>query len=196
MRWFRRDGGQADRDAAAKKEFERGKRELEAGRFEAAVATFRRVVALTPDSPNSQFLLGVALYKAGDSAGAVEPLRRCVAMRPDHAEAHLVLGGSFGRLEDYDQADVHLAKAASLGNLQARERLAKVGADFCRKCAAPAKFSAGDTDADVVVAHFGMGLRCASCHAVLCGRCASGGHEGPMLRTCPDCGGRLDWLSG
>lgn len=94
------DGG----DAAVRKAFKQGQRAFAAGRFDAAAAIFRDVVAMAPDSPNSQFLLGASLFKAGDSSAAVEPLRRCVAMRPEHAEAHLVLGMSLGRLDQFDEA--------------------------------------------------------------------------------------------
>jgi tetratricopeptide (TPR) repeat protein len=193
----RRDGGtQGDRDATAKKAFERGQREFAAGRYAAAAAIFREVVALTPDSPNSQFLLGASLVKTGDSQGAVDPLRECLAMRPDHAAAHFVLGVSLGRLDRFDEAEEHVAKAAWLGDRQALDRLPTIGADYCRTCGRAARFGQIDNpDADIIVGAFGGGWTCADCHTVLCGTCVSGGQGRLFVRACPDCGGRLRVLT-
>lgn len=185
------DGG----EAAARKTFERGQREFAAGRFDAAAAIFREVVAVTPDSPNSQFLLGASLFKAGDVSAAIEPLRRCVAMRPDHAEAHLVLGMSLGRLDQFDEADEHLARAAFLGDEQARTILPTVGAQYCRACGGVARFADAEPTADIVVAGPGLGLTCDGCHTVLCGTCVSGNESGPMRLVCPECDGKLRVLT-
>ncbi|GGT84229.1 tetratricopeptide repeat protein [Streptomyces coeruleorubidus] len=185
-------GGQGDRDAAAEKAFERGQREFSAGRYAAAASVFREVVTLAPDSPNSQFLLGASLFNSGDSRGAVDPLRACLAMRPDHAAAHFALGMSLGRLDEFDDAAEHIAKAASLGDRQALDMLPNIGADYCRTCGRAARFGQiDDQDADIVIGTIGGGWTCADCRTVLCGPCISGGRAGPFVRACPDCGGRM-----
>ncbi|TDD84415.1 tetratricopeptide repeat protein [Actinomadura rubrisoli] len=194
-RFGRRGGGARgeDRDAAAEKAFERGQREFAAGRYAAAAAVFREVVALTPDSPNSQFLLGASLFNSGDSRGAVDPLRACLAMRPDHAEAHFALGMSLGRQHQIDDAVEHIAKGASLGDRKALDMLPKLGADYCRTCSGAARFGQIDNpDADIIVGtHDGFGWTCADCRTVLCGTCVSGGHARSFVLVCPSCGGRL-----
>jgi Flp pilus assembly protein TadD len=197
MGLFSRRRGAADNggDAAAQKAFKQGQREFDAGRFRAAAAVFRDVVAMAPDSPNSQFLLGASLFKVGDFSAAIEPLRRCVAMRPEHAEAHLVLGMSLGRLDHFDEADEHLARAAFLGDEQARRILPTAGAEYCRRCGGVARFADAEPTADIVVAGPGLGLACDSCRTVLCGTCVSGGESGPMRFVCPECDGRLRVLT-
>ncbi|MFI6344346.1 tetratricopeptide repeat protein [Streptomyces sp. NPDC050560] len=207
-----RSAGQGG-DAMAVRTFDRAKREFLAGRFEAAAALFREVVALAPDSPNSQYLLGASLFKAGDSGAAAAPLRRSVEMRPEHAEARLVLGMSLGRLGEFAEAEVHMAKAASLGDRQARGLLPGIGIDYCRACGGPAHFRAGDNgdggDGEggegvggeggggpaIIVTDINAGMRCARCHTVRCGPCATGGRLGPMILDCPDCGGPLEVLT-
>jgi len=195
---FGRRGGRAggDRDAAAKKAFERGQRDFTAGRYAAAAAVFREVVALAPDSPNSQFLLGASLFNSGDSQGAVGPLRACLAMRPGHAEAHFALGMSLGRLDEFDDAAEHIAKAASLGDRQALDMLPDIGADYCRTCGRAARFGQVDNpDATIIIGIQGIGWTCADCHTILCGTCVSGGQGGLFSRACPNCGGRLEVLT-
>ncbi|MEO3752749.1 tetratricopeptide repeat protein [Streptomyces sp. B6B3] len=195
---FGRRGGGAgeDRVAAAEKAFERGHQEFAAGRYAAAAVVFREVVALAPESPNSQFLLGASLFNSGDSRDAVDPLRACLAMRPDHAAAHLALGMALGRLDQFDDAAEHVAKAASLGDPQALDMLPKIGADYCRTCDRAVHISqVRNPDADIIVGAVRMGWTCADCHTVVCSTCVSGGRAGPFVRACPDCGGRLRVLT-
>lgn len=203
MRFFGRRREPAERswesrDALAKKGFARAKQEFAAGRFDTAAAIFREVVALTPDSPNSQFLLGASLMKAGDPGAAVGPLRRCVAMRPEHAEGLFLLGVSLGRLDKFDEAAEHVAKAAALGDEQALARLPMIGIDYCRHCARPAEFRTGLSDTDIVIVDIKAGWTCAGCRTVLCGTCAggaTGASPGVKIPVCPDCGGRLRVLT-
>lgn len=206
MAWFRRNRAtRPDRPhrevdqttaEAAIRLHQRGQRELSEDRFEAAAKTLSEVVALTPDSANSQYLLGVAFFKSGDASAAIEPLRRCVAIRDEHAEAHLLLGVSLGRAEQFDEAEVHLAKAASLGDQQARERLRGLASDFCRECAGPAHLFSGDADdaeADVYVITERAGMVCTACRTVRCASCMSGGGLGVATGLeCPDCGGQTE----
>lgn len=196
MRWFGQGRGEAGQspDAAAEAAFTRGQREFDAGRFDAAAAMFRQAVALAPDSPNSQFLLGAALLEAGEAHAAIGPLRRCIAMRPEHAIAHLTLGVALGRLHQFDEADVHVARAASLGDQQARERLLTMGADFCRRCARPVTIAAPSSTAITYVGPK-FGMHCAGCHTVVCVPCALNGQSVSIGSACPDCGDPLRVLT-
>lgn len=181
-----------DRVAEAGEAFAAGQREFAAERFGAAVPHFRTAASLTPDSPNSQFMLGVSLFQAGKLKQALEPLRRCIALKSDHDDAHFILGVALGRMDRFGEAETHLARAAWLGNGQARERLPKVGADYCRRCGASVQVASGDGEgADVRVLTLDIGIRCTDCHTVLCTGCAGIGPGVQTPRSCPDCGGRL-----
>ena len=59
------------------------------GKKAQAVATFRRLVTLTPRVPGSQIFLGNALFANGDQAGANTALKNAVNMAPDSAEVRL-----------------------------------------------------------------------------------------------------------
>lgn len=193
----RRSRRDCDRVAEAGDAFVAGQREFAAGRFDAAVSLFRTAASLTPESPNSQFMLGAALLKIGKPKAALEPLRRCIALQPDHDDAHLTLAVALGRMERFEQAETHLARSASLGNRQARERLLRVGADYCRRCARSVRIASGEGDgANIRFLTMDIGLRCTDCGTVLCTACAGIGPGVQAPRPCPDCDGRLRPLTG
>ncbi|MFD7407352.1 hypothetical protein ACFV7R_32855 [Streptomyces sp. NPDC059866] len=98
-------------------------------------------------------------------------------------------------MDEFDEAEEHMAKAASLGDRQVRELLPQIGIDYCRKCTRPAQFRSGGTDADIVFVDIKAGMECAKCRTVLCGTCASGGRLGPVSLACPDCSGQLRVLT-
>jgi tetratricopeptide (TPR) repeat protein len=70
----------------------RGIRALDSGDYPAAVAAFRKGVALAPDNPSLRHKLGTALSLAGDTRGAVEQFQETVRRAPDFAQAHYSLG--------------------------------------------------------------------------------------------------------
>lgn len=63
--------------------------QLAMGKKADAVATYRRLVALTPRAPVSQILLGNALFANGDRAGATAVLKNAVNLAPASAEVRL-----------------------------------------------------------------------------------------------------------
>jgi Flp pilus assembly protein TadD len=189
MSWFNRGGDRQRPETTARELHEEAIRQLELGNHAEAIILLRKAIELVPDAPNSHFLLGLALYQTGDSGSAIGPLRECVAMLPNHDDAHLVLSGALGRLEEFDLAEEHCAKAASLGNEQARTRLRSLGADYCRRCGGPARFGKElEPRPDILFFTVRNGMTCKDCHTILCGHCASGGQLGIVRTPCPKCG--------
>jgi Flp pilus assembly protein TadD len=179
-------------EARARALFERGKKDFFRGRYERAAETLAETVRLAPHSADSQFLLGAAHFRLGQSDKAVGPLRQCVDVDPDHGDAHNALGMTLGRLELHDEAEVHLARAAYLGHVQAPDTLATLRMDFCRTCAAPVHFTE-ETQADIVIVGPGIGWRCVDCRRVACGPCVAGSEtESTIDPRCPACHGDVD----
>ena len=67
-------------------------------RPEEGLAAARQAVAVTPDNPVAQDLLGWALYLAGEPAQAQVPLERAIALDPDFARGYYHLGVVSARL--------------------------------------------------------------------------------------------------
>jgi hypothetical protein len=187
----RRSAPAPDR-TVAQRAFERGKRAyFDEEDYHRAAAEFRRAVDLAPDSVESQCLLGASLLKTGDNEGALPPLRRCLAIVPDHDVAHYLLGMALGRLDEFDEGERHLARAAYLGNAPARDMLSRLAIDYCRKCARAVHRSA-PVEADVVIQSPPFGARCDGCGNVMCWACfippGAESAVGVADPPCPDCG--------
>jgi putative PEP-CTERM system TPR-repeat lipoprotein len=65
----------------------RGQIQSALGQKQEAVASFRRLVSLAPTAPQSQMMLGDALFSNGDRAGAQRALDEAVRLGPDLAAA-------------------------------------------------------------------------------------------------------------
>jgi hypothetical protein len=65
---------------------------VQLGKLDAAVTSYGRALAVTPDFAEAQGNLGRALYKQGKLEDAEAAYRRAIAIAPDHAEAHGRLG--------------------------------------------------------------------------------------------------------
>jgi tetratricopeptide (TPR) repeat protein len=187
--------GPAAQDGTAEQFFEQGKRAFGQENYAVAAQAFESSLRLAGDVPTAYFLLGASRSRLGDNAGALAPLSRCVELVPDHAEAHNALGMTLGRLGRHDEADIHLARAAYLGHVQAFGTLAAMDMDYCRNCAAPVNYSSAPDPADIVIVSAAVGWSCASCGAVSCGDCASDGGRSPMDPRCPRCGRDVDVLT-
>jgi tetratricopeptide (TPR) repeat protein len=131
-------------DPSAEEFFEEGKREFSLGRYRQAAAAFESSIRLAPDVPNSHFLLGASRLNAGDIADALVPLAQCVYLESGHASARNGLGVTLRWLGRTEEATVHLARAAYLGNPQARATLTEMGAGYCGRCGGPLP-GAGDS---------------------------------------------------
>jgi tetratricopeptide (TPR) repeat protein len=100
-----------------------GRAEMAAGQPDRAVATFTRLVDLSPDAAAGHLALGQALFAAGNAAAARAPLERAVALSPDTLNAKLLLAEVLYRTGDAAAAQ-QVALRATLDHPQ--EASAKV----------------------------------------------------------------------
>src|SRR5215471_2196034 len=123
--------------------FEMGKKLFwEQKDYPRAARAFEAAVRLWPYDSNCHFLLGVSRVESDDIGGALLPLARCVYLEPEHRDGRNALGTVLQWLGWGDDGLIQLARAAYLGNPQARDTLAAAGMDFCQKCAGPVRRSA------------------------------------------------------
>jgi tetratricopeptide (TPR) repeat protein len=89
--------------ADAQSEYNRGVRARVARDWPAAVAAFRRVVALRPDFPDAWNELGYALRNQGRYQESLDAYGEALRLRPDYPEALEYLGEAYvelGRIAD------------------------------------------------------------------------------------------------
>ncbi len=86
---------------------------LRSGDFSAAIAAFRRGLALQPDDLSLRYWLGAALYASGQPAEAEREFVAVVRQSPDYAKAHFSLGAI---------ADANGRTAAAIERYQAAVR--------------------------------------------------------------------------
>jgi len=83
-------------------------------RPEEGLAAARQAVALAPDNPLAQDLLGWAHYLGGDLAEAQVALERALSLDPDFARAYYHLGVVWSQLGDGDKAQWAYQRAIDL----------------------------------------------------------------------------------
>jgi tetratricopeptide (TPR) repeat protein len=83
-------------------------------RAEEGLGAARRAVALAPDNPLAQDLLGWAHYLAGDLARAQVALEGAVSLDPDFARAYYHLGVVYAQLGDDEKAQWAYGRAIDL----------------------------------------------------------------------------------
>jgi Flp pilus assembly protein TadD len=134
-------GRPADPTAAAAEQFAAALAHQQAGRVEAAIAAYRRLLALRPDLPEAQFNLGVALARLGRFEEAAGQFRRAIALRPDYMAAHNNLGTALrelGRPEEAEaafRAVVRLAPALPQAHFNLGNAMKALGrADAAETC--------------------------------------------------------------
>ena len=89
---------------------------------------FRRVIELTPDSPDGRLNYGTLLMLNGDAAGAEREFQECLRIDPNFAEAHYNLGIVFASGRRWKGAIASLTTTLRLqpNHVRARWNLARV----------------------------------------------------------------------
>jgi tetratricopeptide (TPR) repeat protein len=87
---------------------------IRAGRLDEALEAARRSTALTPDDPDSLYLLGVCLIFEAEYEDARDALERVITLRPDLAEAYHDLGLVRFQLDDGEGAMVAFSRLTEL----------------------------------------------------------------------------------
>lgn len=118
----------------ARELFERGKELIHQGKYAEATEVFEVVVEHADTDVNAQNLLAVSRFNAGDVAGALTPAALAVYLWPSHATARTVLGLALEHVGRDGDALRQLARAARLGDDQARHALADRGKGHCGRC--------------------------------------------------------------
>jgi tetratricopeptide (TPR) repeat protein len=84
-------------------------------RWDDAVATYRRLAALTPDDPDAQYRLGAALlYVLNDPESALAVLRAALNLKPDDARAQGDLGAALNALGRFSESTAAFEEALRL----------------------------------------------------------------------------------
>ncbi|MFD9030979.1 CHAT domain-containing protein [Streptomyces sp. NPDC059567] len=117
--------------------FEQGKGLFLRGQYARAAELLATAAELTPTSVGCQFMLGASRMNSDDVAGALYPLALCVYFDPDHGSGRFALGTALRHLGQPEQAAVHFAYAAYLGNPQAPAMLIQLGLAHCPDCGGP-----------------------------------------------------------
>jgi Flp pilus assembly protein TadD len=96
------------------------------GRPQEAFGRYQRALALVPDNPEAQHLLGVAYASLGQAPIAVAFMRRAVTSRPDVADYRVNLATALAGLGQLDEAERELQAACALApaDVAARAELA------------------------------------------------------------------------
>jgi serine/threonine protein kinase/WD40 repeat protein len=81
-----------------------GVKHYEQGKTDAAIAAFRKALALDPRLAPAVNILGNALHRSGDYAGACAAFRRTLELVPDHANAANDLGWALAAMGKQDEA--------------------------------------------------------------------------------------------
>ncbi len=91
---------------------------LGAGRAVEAAQVARQGLSIDSTHAELNNLLATAMAIQGQSAEAIETVQRALRHHPDYALAHLNLGGIYFRLQQFDEAETHLLRAAELDPIQ------------------------------------------------------------------------------
>jgi tetratricopeptide (TPR) repeat protein len=84
------------------------------GELAAAEELYRQVLALDPDDPDANHLLGVIRYQQGEHPAALELIRRADRLRPDHPATLNNLGSVLRELGRHEEAILSLSRALAL----------------------------------------------------------------------------------
>ena len=112
---------QSPATASADSEYDRGVRARVVSDWEAAVAAFRRAIALRPGFPDAWNELGFALRHQGRYAESLEAYGQALRLRPDFPEALEYLGEAYVKLGRLDDARRVLERLKPLDAGMARE---------------------------------------------------------------------------
>jgi len=101
---------------------------LELAQIPKAVAHFRTVTELRPESAQAFFNLGTAHMRGGQLELAIAELRRSVELDPNYVAARINLGNILAAQGAFDEAIVHYRRALALdpGNAVVRDNLNRI----------------------------------------------------------------------
>lgn len=93
---------------------EKGYRLQQAGAATDAERAYREALALRPDNPDANYLLGALLGERGEVDAAGAHLERALAANPHHAHAHAARGNLYLMRKEYDRAIASYERALAV----------------------------------------------------------------------------------
>ena len=84
------------------------------GQLDAAVKSYKKVIAINPNSAEAHYNLGATLQRLGQLDAAVKSYKKVIAINPNYAEAHNNLGNALKDLGRLDEALQNYDKAIKL----------------------------------------------------------------------------------
>ncbi len=93
------------------KETEKGLRALQLAKLDETQTHLTRALAIAPDFPDGNYLMGVLLLRRNESGKALPYLQKAVDLAPDHAPAWLALGQAAYLQRDYPRATASLERS-------------------------------------------------------------------------------------
>ncbi|RPJ50012.1 MAG: tetratricopeptide repeat protein, partial [Acidobacteria bacterium] len=91
--------------------FDRAWKLGERGETHAAIAEWRKALAISPDDAKTHNNLGIVLWRTGDFDEAVTHYRKALELKPHYPEASNNLGVAFVRQGEWDYAITHFRQA-------------------------------------------------------------------------------------
>jgi Tetratricopeptide repeat/PEGA domain len=95
------------------KETEKGLHALQISKFDETETHLTRALAIAPDFPDGNYLMGVLLLRRNESGKALPYLQKAVDLAPNHAPAWLALGQAAYLQRDYSRATASLERSVS-----------------------------------------------------------------------------------
>lgn len=74
-------------------------------RFQDSIPVLREALSETPDDPEANYLLGLALLQTGEPSAALWPLRRAARSEERGVEAGVVLAQTLGATQNYEESE-------------------------------------------------------------------------------------------
>jgi hypothetical protein len=172
--------------------YDRGRNLFEQGRWSAAADEFARVNDGVRGSiwMSARLLRGVSLTRAGRPAEAIDPLQEGLRLDPEWPDGHNALAMALGKVERFEEANVHLVQAARLGHPQAVVTMKKLGLEYCRSCHRPVYRTSPAWAVDLHYLTLKVGVQCEDCQETFCGHCLGGADI--VVPPCPLCDGHLE----
>ena len=85
------------------------------GNVEAAIEALKKMIALSPDSVQARYSIGLAYLDGKQYEEASEAFQEALKIKPDFADVHLMLGNLYqSPLTDNERSIFHLKKAEKL----------------------------------------------------------------------------------
>ncbi len=106
--------------------FERGSLYATYGNGAAAVASFKKAIAVDPEFAEAYFNMGVVYGEMGAYQKALDAINHAISFKPETGRYYYGRGWNYLRSGSTEQAMTDIRKAAGLGDLEAKKYLENI----------------------------------------------------------------------